>query len=383
MRDKNHQFEQLWSREAFGHWTGRRWLIDRSEEVPRIVVPLDCLVEDIASSKGDQFSIRKGRHGGLIVSSSPLGKRILDCARRLDIDLVRRCLPRHRFSPFFELWESQRNPVFELGLGPPSPSMVPGMNAWLAFIRTQARCSPFHDAVRKQERAALKNAVGTRKYLQSLWRHHSRLLVVRVDVGYRNDPEEFGNSWAPQPDAQVKEHLAKQIRFMQRGVKPLIGYVWKIEYGAARGHHCHLMALLDGHLAREGITWGDAIGKNWLEVTQGIGSAWNCNKDAEYYARRGLLGIGQINYDDLDAQRNLMRTAMYLAKSDYYARFASPDIARTFGKGELKGEPSGRGRPRKYSDASETARSQPAAPPTPSQIVAEIIKRGQQQTDSA
>lgn len=376
MKDKRHEIEQLWSREAYCHWTGRRWLIDRTEEIPRIIVPLDCLVEDIASSKEDQFSIRKGRHGGLVVHASPLGKRILDCAKYLDTNLVRQCLPRHSFSPYFELWESQREAIFELALGTPSPSAISWLNAWLASMRTHARFSPFHDVMKKRERAALKNALSTREFVHDVRRCHSRLLAVRVDAGYCNDPMDVGGNWVPPPDAQVKEHLSAQIRFFQRQVEPLVGYIWKVEYGAAKGHHCHFMLLLDGHKAREGITWGNVVGNHWLEVTSRLGSYWNCNADMATYLRRGLLGIGLINYDDLDGQRNLMRTAMYLAKVDYYARFESPEFARTFGKSEAKGEPSGRGRPRKYASEVEQSQKEQTGPRDTTSMAIDAIRRG-------
>lgn len=376
MKDKPHEIEQIWSREALCHWTGRRWLIDRTEEIPRIIVPLDCLVEDIAASKGDQFSTRKGRHGGDLVHASPLGKRILDCAKYLDVDLVRQCLPRHRFSPYFELWESQRDPVRELALATPHPSLVPNVNAWLAYVRTYAKSSPFHELVARQERAARKNAESTKAFLHNHFRHTARILAVRTDFGYRNDPFDVGYNWVPPPDVQVKEHLSQQIRFIQRDVDAVLGYIWKIEHGAAKGHHCHFLVLFDGHKVREGITWGNILGDNWLEVTKGIGTYWNCNTDMESYARRGLLGIGLIDYDDLDGRRNLMRTAMYLAKVDYYARFVSPEIARTFGKSVLKGEPSRRGRPRKYAGEVEQPQEEQTAPRDATSMAIDAIRRG-------
>lgn len=385
MKDTNHDIEHLWSKEAYCYWNGRRWCIDRDEEIPRIIVPLDRLVEDIASSKRDEFSIGKDRHGGLVVKLSPLAKRLLACAKSLDTSIVRQYLPRHKFSPYFELWESQRDAIFELGLGIPSPSAIPGVNAWVAFIRTQARSSPFQDVVKKQEKAALKNAKSTHQYLHDLFRRYSRLLVIRVDLGYRNDPLEVGYNWAPPPDKQVQENIDEQIRFVQREVDHRVGYILKIEYGAAKGHHCHLMVLLDGHKAREDITWGKAIGEHWEKITtmdgRSSGTYWNCNADKGYYARRGLLGIGLINYDDILGRKNLMRTAMYLAKADYYARFVSPDIHRIFRKGFFKEEPSGRGRPRKHPNVGRPTESKSTGQSDATSMAIEVIRRGHPRTN--
>lgn len=176
--------------------------------------------------------------------------------------------------------------------------------------------------------------------------NYAKLLFVRVDVGYRHEIPDIDVS-DPVTDEEATAHLEKIINFIQTEVPAQVGYVWKREYGAFKGLHNHLLLILNGHQSREGITWGKAVGEQWKKIVGDLGVYWNCNANVEEYLRRGRLGIGLINYSDESLRAGLDYAAMYLVKADYYARFHSPSIKRTFGKGLARPKKERRGRRRK------------------------------------
>ena len=180
----------------------------------------------------------------------------------------------------------------------------------------------------------------------------SRLLVVRLDVGYLSDPAEYGSNWEMPGDSEVKDHLDQLLRFIRRKVRNRLGDVWKIEYGASKGPHAHIVVICRGHLSQKGFPIAQMIGEKWKEIT-GTGSFWNCNGSEALFKRRGQLGIGLINYWDEEARKNLLNVGLYVAKADYYVRFISPAFGRTFAKSKCVEAKSARGRPRKYVDPVE------------------------------
>lgn len=359
---RNDIVDQYWVVDHRAAWTGKAMVLDDASEIPRTIIALDHLVDDIRRSKRDPFSVSKSRFGWQVVKPTALGTRVIEAVHRYSPCLVRSLLPGHRLSPYFEVWEWYSQALHDVMYGGcvPVPLVEPA-NRLVQLIRLKARDSTFQKIVRRQERAAEKNVKSVERYLTDVFRYGaSRLLVVRVDLTYPSNP---GLVYAnPEvTDVRVKHDMATQIRFFQRQLDNLIGYVWKIEYGLCRGYHCHVLLLFDGHYRREGITLGKLVGDHWLEVTHGDGTYWNCNANISHYTRFGLRGIGLINYDQHEERRNLIRVGSYLAKSDYYARFVSPTIRRTFGKGQLDRSKSARGRPRSHYDAMAGAeRSDPA-----------------------
>ena len=190
------------------------------------------------------------------------------------------------------------------------------------------------------------NARSLLKYLHALRDHYSRLLVVRLDLGYHR---EFRRG-APDIDpATVKGHWERLYWYLRDSFPSMVGYVWKLEYGLYKSYHYHLILVFDGNQVREDVTLGKKIGEEWRKnITGGIGSYWNCNARKEDYAKAGRLGIGAIRHGDEGLWANLVETALYLVKVDLYVRLDAPGVGRTFGKGLLPApRRDGRGRPRK------------------------------------
>lgn len=351
MKTKDKKVFKEWQHRTRLHFNGTHFVIDYDEQIPRVIMPLDRLVADIGKTKKALFQAKETRRGRKLHAVNELARRVLQCVDKLETGVVRQYLTRHRFSPFFELWESYERDLQETVWLARQYGDVEPLNRCIEAIRTKARESSFRKLVNNQERGARKNWASLCGYFNKVFRKTSRVMVVRLDIGYRNDPSEVGFNWKAPDDAVVKGHLKRLNRFIRRHVPHRLGHVWKIEWGAFKGPHMHLVCLCDGHFAQKGFPIAKLIGEKWEEIT-GNGSYWNCNASEAMFKRRGQLGIGMIDYTDTEARANLMDVAAYIAKADYYARFISPEIGRTFGKSFVKDlEPATRrGRPRKYDE---------------------------------
>jgi len=181
----------------------------------------------------------------------------------------------------------------------------------------------------------------------------SKLLVLRVDMGYRQDISNplLSDKERQKNGLQTKKDLEDFINNMDSNTlfNHMRGYAWKIEYGMSKGFHCHLLFLLDGSRVQRDICIAKMIGEYWKSITQRNGRNglyYNCNADKDRYDDN--CGIGAINHNDKELIANLKnKAAPYLTKPDEYIE--SLGIGKTFGIGGIKTKTSNRGRPRKYS----------------------------------
>lgn len=80
------------------------------------------------------------------------------------------------------------------------------------------------------------------EYVEELFNHYSKLLIVRVDLGYLNDSkqqitiEQFYRHFEI-----MRNRLSNQDTFFSN----LHGYSWAIEQGKERGYHVHLLLMYD------------------------------------------------------------------------------------------------------------------------------------------
>jgi hypothetical protein len=179
--------------------------------------------------------------------------------------------------------------------------------------------------------------------MKALFECHSRLMVVRVDLGY----SEFDS---PYIDYETARYHREQL-CLAFNTDPLfnhlVGYAWKLEWQPKKGFHYHFIFFFDGHQCQEDITKARLINEMWTKAITGCqGHPWNCNRDAEkiYYYN----AMGCIDYHDTEKQRGLFKVAKYLTKIDEYA--AMMVNGRTFQTSRKPGSQNGprRGRPRLY-----------------------------------
>lgn len=224
-------------------------------------------------------------------------------------------------------------------------------------IRQGLKSESFRKAIKSKKNAISKNKQSLLKYIDDLFECRSRLLVIRIDLGYSkaerlhqhrpctplSQPEElelFNES--------VREHRANLIKQLNKKFKKdLIGYIWKLEYGSIKGFHYHMIFFLDGAKYRKDISISKSIGELWInEITQKEGIYWNLNADKERFKKNDRIATGAINNNEQSKRENLECMAIYLIKPDYFVKTTLPNNTRTFGKGEAPKKIKS-GRPRK------------------------------------
>jgi len=311
------------------------WVFDANElDVPYWVIDTEDCVIKIVQSNDQLFPCVYNPHlRCMTVQPTKLGKQLLICLRT-DFHLVGKMYPNHRLSPHFELLARK---VSESGLSASDFdqfSMDTGFNQLVKDLRAEATTVGFKDMIGNQRRAMEDNRKSLIEYISDLFDRHSKLLVVRIDVGF---PPEFRASLggrAPNPE-YVRRCMQKFQKNLNRKFPSLAGFAKKFECGAVTGYHYHLLFFFNGQKVREDITIGDLLCKRWIEKTQGYGKAWNCNRDKAKYRARGTLGIGMVRRKDKELRANLETAALYLVKIDYFVRLNLPPKWKAFIHGQV------------------------------------------------
>lgn len=156
--------------------------------------------------------------------------------------------------------------------------------------------------------------------LRKLFRRYSRLLFVRVDLGYLKDTLHLVGI------EDLHRHINKLRDFIGNKntcFEGLVGHAIAIEQGHEHGYHCHVLLIYNGANRWKDTYLGQAVGEKWENITDGLGSYYNCNHPANKraYEKSGTLGIGMISRHDEQAVENAIRTALYLTdpgKTDRY-----------------------------------------------------------------
>lgn len=182
-----------------------------------------------------------------------------------------------------------------------------------------------------------RNGQSLYEYTSFFLHEYKRLLIVRVDLKIKAESahligiEAFnGFMNALRDDLGRKRGCFEHLR----------GHAWAIEQGVDNGGlHCHLLLLYNGDKRQNDWYLGDAVGKRWVEITEGIGWYFNCNtsEHKQYYESRGTLGTGMIHLHNLSEVNNAVNTALYLTRPDKYEQRLKawlPNM-RSFGRGTI------------------------------------------------
>ena len=149
-------------------------------------------------------------------------------------------------------------------------------------------------------------------YINSLHDQYSKILAIRVDLGYTKEHA------AQVQLSDIKQDIKKMLD--NRRGKPSIfedqvGYIVKYENTLAKGPHAHALFLYDGQHVQKDAYRGDQIGKYWNEnITAGKGVHHNCNRDKSKYRD---CGIGMITHTDSQKRANLINHVVpYMLKTE-------------------------------------------------------------------
>lgn len=180
-----------------------------------------------------------------------------------------------------------------------------------------------------------RNSQSLFEYMSYFLHEYPRLLIVRVDLKIKS---EFAHTVSIDSFNDFMNDLRDDIGRKRGCFKHLRGHAWAIEQGVdAGGLHCHLSLLYNGDKRWKDWYLADAVGKHWVEITEGRGWYFNCNtpKQKKEYERQGTLGIGMIHMNDVTEVNNAINAALYLTRPDKYEQRVKawlPNM-RTFGRG--------------------------------------------------
>lgn len=180
------------------------------------------------------------------------------------------------------------------------------------------------------------NTESLKEYVEQIFNHHTKVLMVRVDLGYLNDSKEQITVEQFYRHFEVmRNRLSNQDTFFSN----LHGYSWAIEQGRERGYHVHLLLMYDGTKVQNGSYYAQRVGEKWQHITQGHGSYFNLHSK-DYINKLRMagcdIGIGMVSRNNEGDWERVVTVIEYLtdsAKDEQRLRVKCFRNMQTFGKG--------------------------------------------------
>lgn len=210
-------------------------------------------------------------------------------------------------------------------------------NALVDRIREGGRDPLFREGLRRQLRDAERNLASALAYNERLFERRSRLVVIRLDLGYKREVAQ---------NLTMKELNRDLDRFLNNQrhnhlFKYLYGYIIKIEEGPIRRLHTHVVLYFLGSKVVNHEYLGDLIGRYWVkQITRGRGTFFNCNRETYRYPATGVIEhYGQWKRANL--RNHLLK---YLFKDDQHVQINGGRVFRRGVMPTLLATPKGRPR---------------------------------------
>jgi hypothetical protein len=223
-------------------------------------------------------------------------------------------------------------------------------NDLITLIRVKSKTETFRKKLSNRKSNSVRMQKRLTEYVKELFSVHSRLLVIRLDLGYYATADKDGIIQSTVTIEQVRNDFNKLFnnRRHNKIFEHMVGYISKLEYGGKKGFHYHLILFFLGSRVHKDTYLGNQIGEYWSNViTAGTGSYFNCNASKKKYAH---LGIGMINAEsEMDAglRSNLFNYVIrYLTKTEQYLKVKLGEKDRVFSTGGPPKRKSNAGRPR-------------------------------------
>ena len=164
-----------------------------------------------------------------------------------------------------------------------------------------------------------------------------RLLVVRLDLGMQKATLKKYDLTA------FLEHLEGLFWHTERQevFKHLEGYIRKVEFGAEKGWHAHLILFFDYDVVQSGYTKAERVGQYWQQVVQqrcakDCGVYFNCHLNQKLYKFNGIGKLDNRAEDYPEKLHNLLEHVVpYLLKNDYTVRFNDMPKQKLLTRGQL------------------------------------------------
>ena len=226
---------------------------------------------------------------------------------RKSIGEIQRNFPLSSFSPYIDLY-------FETDKL--CRAKEQSSDEFLNQLKHALTQTKFKKNIINKRKAVSKNKQSLMRYIEALFEYRARLLVIRVDLSYKQDSygfisvseseridlldgiknKEVLEKWS----IEVRQQRDNLIKILKKKYKDsLIGYVWKLEYGADKAFHYHTIFFFDGNYHHQDVLIGKEIGELWeTEVTKNKGIYWNCNSRKNDFRKYDRIATGMIHHKD-------------------------------------------------------------------------------------
>lgn len=268
------------------------------------ICTIEKVLKKIISTKSPLFCVVPiGRSGGHRLKMSELGIKFINLLQA-ELKLVSRNFPYYEFNPyvsiFFDLayklelnnlaWELRGKLVPNLTLS------VATLNTAIEELRRLGKVERFKAKLRNFRRVADKNFIEVKRYINGMFSVYSRLMVVRLDLGYSRTLADIDVEKEVEHRNVSKDRVGFFKALNKLAKDKMVGFVWKLEYGLDKFYHYHLMLFFDGSQVQEDVMWAKRAGEIWVgEVTNGDGVYFNCNSKKYLYRD---CGIGIVEHHD-------------------------------------------------------------------------------------
>lgn len=202
--------------------------------------------------------------------------------------------------------------------------------------------SPSHKlSLRNIRRSESRNQESVYRYIDGLFDHYAKLLVVRLDIHYGSD---VSQDISLEQAIEDRDYYLRRVKYQY---DDLIGYIWKLEYGERKGFHYHITFIFNGANVYKDIPLGRALGELWVSMSNQSRWYHNCNAERDQYEKWGRYGIGMVRHNDTTKRHILLNHAInYLLKFDEELLAMMPERMNSLGKMQLPKSRGIGGRPR-------------------------------------
>ena len=328
--------------------------IRKAEDHRQRLYRFDHFVQVVLKAKQPHFVWSTRRSGGTIAVGSKVTRAFYDLIFVLidllddkvryseNVELFLTCFRKLGLPLPFKQAPERSLSAFEGLALPDDPSITrcgDVYNRLLDLILAGANEETFKRRVRERKRSADENYRTGVAYVANLYAKKSRLLVLRIDLGYQ---AKLAKGMTAE---QARGDLTRFLNNRRHNslFETHEGYIWKLEDGQDRGLHFHLILFFDGQFVKKHACLAELIGKYWVEsITKGQGTYFSCHRNPGQYRRSG---IGMIHNTDVEKLATLNTILRYITKKEQYLRIKD---GRTFGRGISVAVSSGAkiGRPR-------------------------------------
>ncbi len=282
---------------------------------------MDAAAKRLAKTKEEPCKVISEKDGAPCTRLTKTGRALADLCNIFDRELVaRHC--HHAFNPWIKVMVlalCHWHPGHRFEKVSPSTRMSAIDQACFSrmarFVRRVSRSPKFKRRLQDERRLARQNYRSACTLMTTLFARHARLLILRVDLYYRDE----GRQQALTEEAQgAFERFVRMLR-CGRIVPDVLGYLISREVGAERGVHFHLLVAMDGHKHRDAYGFAKMIGDRWVKdyAGDGRGAYFNCYTRRNDYAFNGL---GLVHISDSHKLIGVRQALQYMTKVDYLVK---------------------------------------------------------------